>query len=169
MKKTILLVSIAAILFFAAGIGSGWLLFHQEPEPAAEPQICVRAVNGNVQWSAGAEWTLVGTLLQLSESDPYAAAASWDEYPAAETLPSAFFIGEVPKAKEPEPEQPPTEYPSYPSGGGSSGGNSSGGGNGGSSSGGEVTPPPVTPSTPPPTTPSTPQDGEDVGWSDDLL
>lgn len=160
MKKTILLICAAAVLFFAAGIGSGWLLFHQEPAPAAAPQIQVRASNGTVEWSAGAEWTLVGTLQQLKESDPCAAAAYWDAYPAVETRPAALFIGEVPKEeKEPDPVEPPTQYPSYPSGGGSSGGSESAGGS--SSSGGEVAPPP--------TTPSTPQDGEDVGWSDDLL
>ena len=152
MKKTILLGG-AAIMLFAAGIGNGWLLFHREKEEVAEPEIRIRVADGNVEWSTGGEWSQAGTLAQLQEGDPYAARASWGEYPAAENAASAFAIGEVPKAEEPASRpSTPTKRPSRPSGSGNTGGNSGGSG-----------------TTQPPTTPSNPQDGEDVGWSDDLL
>lgn len=153
MKKTILLSGAAAVMLFAAGMGSGWLLFHQEKEEPAEREIRIRVADGNVEWSAGGEWSQAGTVAQLQEGDPYAARASWGEYPAAENTPSAFTIGEVPKAEEPASRpSTPSKRPSRPSGGGNTGGNSGGGG-----------------ATQTPTTPSKPQDGEDVGWSDDLL
>lgn len=152
MKKTILLSGAAAILLFAAGMGSGWLLFHQEEKAAPEREIRIRVADGNVEWSAGGEWNQAGTVAQLQEGDPYAARASWGEYPAAESTPSAFTIGEVPKAEEPSRPSTPSKRPSRPSGGGNTGGNSGGGG-----------------AAQTPTTPSKPQDGEDVGWSDDLL
>ena len=101
MKKTILLSGAAAILLFAAGMGSGWLLFHQDQETAPEREIRVRVADGNVEWSAGGEWNQAGTVAQLQEGDPYAARASWGEYPAAENTPSVFAIGEVPKVEEP--------------------------------------------------------------------
>ena len=150
MKKTILLSGAAAILLFAAGMGSGWLLFHQDQETAPEREIRVRVADGNVEWSVGGEWNQAGTVAQLQEGDPYAARASWGEYPAAENTPSVFAIGEVPKVEEPTSR--PTKRPSRPSGSGNTGGNSGGSG-----------------TTQTPTTPSKPQDGEDVGWSDDLL
>ena len=150
MKKTILLSGAAAILLFAAGMGSGWLLFHQDQEAAPEREIRVRVADGNVEWSAGGEWKQAGTVAQLQEGDPYAARASWGEYPVAENTPSVFSIGEVPKVEEPTSR--PTKRPSRPSGSGNTGGNSGGGG-----------------TTQTPTMPSKPQDGEDVGWSNDLL
>ncbi len=150
MEKTILLSGAAAVMLFAAGMGSGWLLFHQEKEEPAEREIRIRVADGNVEWSAGGEWSQAGTVAQLQEGDPYAARASWGEYPAAENTPSAWIISDVPKVEEPTSR--PTKRPSRPSGSGNTGGNSGGGG-----------------ATQTPTTPSKPQDGEDVGWSDDLL
>ena len=71
MKKTILLSGAAAILLFAAGMGSGWLLFHQDQETAPEREIRVRVADGNVEWSAGGEWNQAGTVAQLQEGQPF--------------------------------------------------------------------------------------------------
>ena len=100
MKKTILLSGAAAVMLFAAGMGSGWLLFHQEKEEPAEREIRIRVADGNVEWSAGGEWSQAGTVAQLQEGDPYAARASWGGDPAAGKTASAFTIGEVTEAAE---------------------------------------------------------------------
>ncbi len=151
MKKVLLYV-LCSVLLVGLGLGGGYLLFgrvapQSKPEAAAPASVAVRISDGEVEWSLGNGWNSAGTLGELAAGDPYAPGLQWSEYPQPDAEAAPIFSA----LKVPVYVQTPAA--SGGGGGGGGGGAPSGGGGGAPAGGGGATS----------------GDGENIGWSGDVL
>lgn len=147
-------------------------------------ELRVRVSNGVVEWSSGSGWHSAGTLDGLSAADPYTPAAVWQEYPSPQAVkqnpeaaqpPQLSFVEAAVPTPTPKPTPvpvvvaPPTVVSGGGGGGAPSGGGGGGGGGGAPSGGGGGGGAPAAPVAP--VAPAAPSggDGEDIGWSGDVL
>lgn len=133
------------------------------PDTARTNDVLVRISNGMVEWTTGSGWHSAGTLEALSAADPYTPAAVWEEYPSPQTARENAEAAVQPQlsfaaAAVPVITYRPTRAPAAAGGG-------DGGGGGGGGGGGAPAPAP----TPTPEPPPSGGDGEDIGWSGDVL
>jgi hypothetical protein len=178
-----IIYALLALLLFSAGFGSGALTLYSSSGSdtrTSTGEMRVRVLNGIVEWADGAVWHEAGNVDTLIAQDPYVKARQWEAYPAAASDESVLTVEEI--VKEPESTPAATTQRAATKASSSTAAASSGGGS--STVAAPSTPaatpstPAATPSAPAATTPSTPavetppaaaQDGEDIGWSDDLL
>jgi hypothetical protein len=185
-----IIYALVALLLFSAGFGSGALTLYSSSGSdtrTSAGEMRVRVLNGIVEWADGTVWHEVDTVDALIAQDPYVKARQWETYPAAVSDESVLSVEEIVPESASTPAattQRATTKANNSTPTVTSGGESSATATPSSPAATPSTPadtpstPAVTPSEPAVTTPSTPavetppaaaQDGEDIGWSDDLL